>query len=130
MSDLREKLRDSVVLLDAGRAEIVDGPLLNTSGFTPYDTRIVILPDEVSDKFEGTSILRPGQVKEKDQFAQTIATLIAVGDNAFADWGDVAKPSPGDRVVVGRYVGNTHEGRDGKKYTVCNDEDVLAGWGG
>lgn len=100
----------------------------NTSGFIPYDTRVIILPDKVSDKFEGSSLIRPDAEKDKQKYAQTKGLLVAVGDNAFADWGDVPKPQPGDRVVYGRYAGNQHTGKDGQEYTVCNDEDILAGW--
>lgn len=130
MNELLEQLRDSVAELSNGTVTITPGEVVNTSGFIPYDTCIVILPDEVSDRFAGTSLIRPDQVRDKEKYAQTIATLIAAGDNAFMDWGDAAKPKAGDRIVVGRYVGNTHDGIDGKKYTVCRDEDVLAGWSG
>lgn len=120
---------------ESGEALVLPGRLafarsINTSGLTPYDTRVVILPDELSDKFEGTSLIRPDTLADKEKWAQTKGTLIAVGENAFADWGDVAKPEAGDRIVYGRYAGNTHEGTDGKKYTVANDEDILAGWSG
>jgi co-chaperonin GroES (HSP10) len=102
----------------------------NTSGFIPYDTRLIVLPDKVEDTFANSSLLRPDQDKEKQKYAQTRGTLIAVGENAFADWGSAAKPKAGDRVVYGRYAGNQHVGADGKEYTVCNDEDILAGWSG
>lgn len=101
----------------------------NAAGIIPFDTRILILPDKVEEKTAGGIIL-PDQTRDKDKYAQTKATLVAVGGNAFADWGDVVKPELGDRVIVGRYVGNTHKGADGQDYTVCNDEDILALWQG
>lgn len=101
----------------------------NTSGFTPFDTRVVIFPDPVETKIG--SIIMPDQVVEKDKWAQTKATVIAVGANAFLDWGDSApKPKAGDRVIAGKYVGATHIGADGKNYTVCTDTDILAAWSG
>lgn len=103
---------------------------LNTSGFTPFDTRVIILPDELSDKFEGTTLIRPDSLADKEKYAQTRGTLVAAGANAFADWGDVAKPAAGDRVVYGRYAGNQHKGADGQEYTVANDQDILALWSG
>lgn len=102
---------------------------MNTSGFTPFDTRVVILPDPVEAKVG--SIIMPDQVVEKDKWAQTKATVIAVGANAFLDWGEAApKPEAGDRVIAGKYVGATHKGADDKLYTVCNDTDILAAWSG
>lgn len=102
---------------------------MNASGIVPFDTRVVILPDKVEEKTAGGIIL-PGQAVDKEKYAQTKATLVAVGGNAFADWGAVDKPEVGSRVIVGRYVGNTHKGADGEDYTVCNDEDILALWQG
>jgi co-chaperonin GroES (HSP10) len=100
---------------------------LNTSGFIPFDTRVIVKPDPTETKVG--SILMPDAVTEKNKWAQTKATLIAAGCNAFRDWGvDAAKPAPNDRIVIGKYVGNTHIGADGQEYTVCNDEDVLALW--
>ncbi len=103
---------------------------MNTSGFTPFDTRIIVLPDAITDRFEGSSLIRPDALSDKEKYAQTRGTLVAVGENAFADWGAVAKPKAGDRVVYGRYAGNQHKGADGQEYTICNDVDVLAGWSG
>lgn len=107
---------------------------INTSGFTPYDTCCVILPDPVENTHKtasGFELMKTDQEIEKEKWAQTKATLIAVGDNAFMEWGAAAnKPTPGDRVVVGRYTGATHKGMDGRDYTVCRDEDILSAWSG
>ena len=99
---------------------------MNTSGYTPLDTAILIYPDPVEEVSKG-GIIMPDKVKERDMYAQTRATLIAVGDNAFADWGgNAAKPKPGDRVVMEQYAGKLHKGRDGADYRICRDVDVLA----
>ena len=97
----------------------------NDSGFAPFDTRVLVLPDQVADKIG--SILLPEVKKEREAWAMTKATLIAVGDNAFIEWGDAAdRPVPGDRVILAQYAGKQHEGDDGKQYRICKDEDILA----
>lgn len=107
--------------------------MTNNSGITPLDTRVLVRTDDIGDKFEGTSLLRPETTKEKEDWAQTKAILVEAGANAFIEWGDSApKPKPGDRIIIGRYAGSTalHDGADGKKYRICKDEDVLAVLGG
>lgn len=130
---LKEQFRDSVALLNDGKIEVVGNPL-NTSGIVPLDNRLLVLHDPVSDKFEGTSLLRPDQERDKQKYAQTKATVIATGPMC---WGEARYdaqrfgveadfPQPGDRVLVGRYTGDTHKGTDGRDYTVINDSDVIA----
>lgn len=97
----------------------------NTSGLKPVDLRILVKPDPVEEKVG--SIYLPDQHKDRAKFAGTKATLIAVGDNAFREWGDDArKPKPGDRVLFAQYTGARHEGEDGAEYVLMNDTDLLA----
>lgn len=106
--------------------------MTNNSGISPLDTRVLVLPDTIEEKTSG-GIFLPDQRKEREGWAQTRATLIEAGANAFMDWGDAArKPIPGDRVVIAQYAGSTatHDGADGQKYRICKDEDVLAVLGG
>lgn len=111
---------------------------INTSGIVPLDHRLLVLHDVVSDKFEGTSLIRPDAERDKQKYAQTKATVIACGDMCWAEAKHDARqfgvnasfPEPGDRVLVGRYTGDTHKGADGKEYTVLNDSDVIAFIGG
>lgn len=103
---------------------------MNTSGFIPLDLRVLVLPDEVSDTFEGSSLLRPDAVKDQQKWAQARGTLVAVGDNAWeearARAPGIAPPRAGDRILYGKYSGQTVKGADGKDYQIMNDEDVLA----
>jgi co-chaperonin GroES (HSP10) len=133
MSDLKEKLRDSVVLFDKGLAHVGDPPtILNTSGIAPFDKRVLVLHDKVEEKV-GSILLPPSEV-DKKKYAQTTATVVAVGAMAFAEprydaqqWGVEAQfPEPGDRVLVGRYSGDVHKGADGTDYVLLNDSDILA----
>lgn len=96
----------------------------NESGFLPLDMRVIVLPDPPETKI-GSLHLTDAEI-ERRKWAQTKATLIAAGDNAFKDWASAAIPRPGQRVIVGQYTGRTHKGADGREYTICNDEDILA----
>ena len=98
----------------------------NSSGYQPLDVRVLVLPDEAEKKTAG-GIYIPETAQEKAEWATTKATLVAVGSNAFLEWGDSAlKPGAGSRVVMAQYAGRVHEGADGKKYRICNDADILA----
>jgi chaperonin GroES len=101
---------------------------MNTSGFEPLDLRVLVLPDEVKTKIGAIHL--PDSVVEQDKWAQTKATVIAVGDNAWEEARARAPgfmpPQPGDRVLFGKYSGQRLKGDDGKDYVIMNDEDVLA----
>ena len=134
MTEQLEQLRDSVAMLSEGTVQITPGEAVNTSGIIPFDKRLLVLHDAISDKFAGTSLHVPPSVKDKEKHAQTKATVIAVGHMCWAEakydaqqWGLSASfPDVGDRVLVGRYSGDQHKGSDGKEYTVLNDGDVIA----
>jgi chaperonin GroES len=100
--------------------------MVNTSGLSPLDLRILVKPDAVEEVTVG-GIIRPDIVKDKAKYAATKATIVAVGCNAFKEWGDTArKPAPGDRVLYAQYTGAREKGADGEDYCVMNDADLLA----
>jgi co-chaperonin GroES (HSP10) len=137
MTQLMDQLRDSVAMLSDGKVQITGGETLNPSGIVPFDHRVLLLHDPVEAAHKTTSgfqLLKTDQEMEKEKYAQTKATVIAVGDMA---WGEArydaqrfglhaAFPEAGSRVVVGRYAGNNYDGRDGKTYTVVNDTEIIA----
>jgi chaperonin GroES len=98
---------------------------MNSSGITPVDLRIVVKPDPVEEKTSG-GILLADTTKEKRKYAATRATLIAMGANAFAEWGEGNAPKVGDRVCFAQYSGAEQEGKDGERYVIMNDADLLA----
>lgn len=102
---------------------------MNNSGITPSDMRVLIKPAPVEEVTKGGIILADS-TKERDRYAQTRATFIAAGDNAFKDWGECRKPQPGDEVIMAQYSGKIHRGADGDDYRICNDEDVIGFWEG
>ncbi len=106
--------------------------MTNDSGIAPLDKRILILADPIKDKTEG-GVWLPDQERDKQKFAQTKATVIQIGDMAWAEAKFDAKqfsiaarfPEAGSRVLVGRYTGDVHKGLDGKDYTIINDTDII-----
>ncbi len=105
---------------------------LNTSGIVPFDRRVLVRHDAVDEKIG--SIILPDAERDKKKFAQTKATVIAVGAMAWDEarydarqHGIVTQfPEAGSRVLVGRYTGDIHKGKDGNEYVVLNDSDIIA----
>lgn len=103
------------------------GPSLlarNPSGIIPKDHKVLVLPDPAEDKIG--SIIVPDAVKDRNKFATMRATLIAVGGNAFLDWGEGQGVTPGSRIIMAQYAGARTKGVDGVEYVLMNDEDVVA----
>jgi chaperonin GroES len=100
---------------------------MNPSGLKPVDLRIVVKPDPVEEVSKGGIILADS-VRDKQKYAATKATLVAVGPNAFKDWklAEQEVPKPGARVLFAQYTGAREKGRDGEDYVICNDADLLA----
>lgn len=103
--------------------------MINNSGITPMDLRVLVLPDPVQEKTAG-GIFLPDQSKEQEKYATVKGTLVAVGENA---WEEAAsrspgftRPKPGDRVMMAKYGGIMIKGSDGQDYRIMNDEDVIA----
>lgn len=96
----------------------------NPSGITPVDMRVLVKPDPVEEKIG--SILLADATKDKAKYAGTKATLIAVGANAFKEWGAGNGPKPGARVHFAQYSGARIKGEDGEDYIVMNDADLTS----
>ncbi|MES2782600.1 MAG: hypothetical protein V4657_07385 [Pseudomonadota bacterium] len=105
---------------------------MNPSGIYPLDHRVLIMPDKVEEKIG--SIIIPMAETDKQKFAMTNATIVAVGALAWSEAKHDAKtfgvdakfPEVGSRVKVGKYTGDVHKGADGEDYTILNDTDVIA----
>lgn len=91
----------------------------------PTEYRCLIRLDPVESKTIGGIIL-PDESRDRNQMAQTEATLVAKGGNAFEDWGDPI-PKEGDRVLVAKYAGDRPKTGDlGDLHRLCNDKDITA----
>lgn len=103
----------------------------NTSGIVPVDMRVLVKPDPVEEVTKG-GVFLADSTKEKQKYAGTKATLIAVGPNAFLDWGTDADGEPkngvkpGSRVHFAQFSGSEIKGADGERYVIMNDKDLTA----
>jgi co-chaperonin GroES (HSP10) len=98
----------------------------NPSGWKPLELHVLVLPDTPSALSSSGLIHLPDEAVETAWYAQHLGTLVAVGGKAFYDWPEADRLAPGARVHINRYQGQIIEGRDGRKYRLMNDKDILA----
>lgn len=96
----------------------------NPSKINPVEYKILIKPDEVEKVTKG-GIIIPLSAKDKKKMEQVLATIIAVGGNAFEDFKDPI-PKVGDKVYVAKFAGFEVRGADREGYKIVNDKDVAA----
>lgn len=102
---------------------------MNTSGIRPSEFNVLVKPDDVEAKTKGGIILPPTKI-EKDEFARTEGTLIAISPLAFTfevwpEGTEDQKPKVGDRVVFSRYQATEVTGKDGAKYWLMKDKAIA-----
>ncbi len=111
--------------------EEVDLRNYNPSGIKPVEYKCLIKPyaihetDEAIKSARAAGILLPENSNDREQMAQCIALLVAVGGNAFEDWKDPV-PKPGDRINIAKYAGVEVLGVDGRGYRLVSDKDIAA----
>jgi chaperonin GroES len=97
-------------------------------GVQPVEFKVLVKPSEIEvdpalARAKAAGIQLPQDVLERELMAQIVATLLAVGGNAFEDWkGQV--PQVGDTVLIAKYSGITIKGADGEEYRMLNDKDI------
>lgn len=90
----------------------------------PVEYKVLIELEKLEEKTIG-GIIIPDARLERDQMAQTRATLIAVGGNAFSDWiGTI--PKVGDKVLVDKYAGTRPDKDESNPLRLCMDKDICA----
>ena len=97
---------------------------VNTSGLSPVEYKILIVPEEV-EKVSAGGIVMAVTTTERDKMAQVKGKLIAIGGNAFEDWKG-RTPKVGDSVYYAKYAGIVVKGEDGRDYRLANDKDLTA----
>ena len=98
----------------------------NPSGIMPTEFKVLVKPDKIEEKTAG-GIIKPQMTRDRDQFAVTTGTLVALSPLAFTfELGDHWRPVVGDHVVYGKYLGSEIEGKDGETYRLINDKDIAA----
>jgi len=109
-----------------GKMKEEKGLVPNESGMYCTYNRVLLLPDPVSDTAGKDGIIvKPDELKERDEYAQIKGTVIDVGGNAFEGWKGVI-PSIGDRVIYMKYSGFRFENeKTWKTYQMVDHEDVV-----
>jgi co-chaperonin GroES (HSP10) len=102
----------------------------NKTGIRPIEYKVLVLPDQVSEKTGGGLIVKADQTIYEETRGQVIGTLVAKSDMAFSDgegknWlCDI--PQPGQKIMFAKYSGLMTDRIDGLHYRLMNDKDVVA----
>lgn len=104
---------------------------VNASGLIPVDHHCLVRIDKAEEVSKG-GIVIPEKQQEREQWAETRGTLVAVGGSAFYGWvpqylgeEEPRLPQPGDRVMVRQYNVYRVRGTDGQYYSLVEDRDIL-----
>lgn len=99
--------------------------MVNESGILPVGHRVLVLPEQLEETTEAGIILRTASQQSREEMAQINGVVISLGTTAY---NDQTEPwcKAGDKVIIGKYSGLIYDGKDGKKYRVINDLDVVA----
>lgn len=95
---------------------------INTTGLHPTADKILVEPVRVEEKTSGGIVL-PGQSLDKEQLAQTIGTVLAIGKTAKV-CPEMAGIGVGDTVLFARYSGAEFP-IDGVSYRIMRARDVI-----
>ena len=123
-------MKDKLVLPDGVDKETIDLTTFNPSGIKPVEYKCLIKPYAIEETDAAIKSAREAGIifdsasNEREQMAQCVALLVAVGGNAFEDWkGEI--PKNGDRVTVAKYAGVSVLGCDGRGYRLVSDKDIA-----
>lgn len=98
---------------------------MNDSGIHPQGNRILIKPLEIEEKTASGIILQTASQKEREDMGNTTGEVVEVGPECFSDR-LTAWCTQGDRIVFAKYAGLLYLGKDGVKYRIINDDNVVA----
>lgn len=70
----------------------------------------------------------PDSMRDKNQIVEQRGRLVAVSPVAFdfANFSDDELPKAGDAVIIAKLAGVQVDGKDGRKYRLVQDRDILA----
>lgn len=98
----------------------------------PAGHRVLVKQDEISEVDKQYASARKAglivQTEAREQAGVDSGVVIAIGPNAFKDFGGEAWCSVGDRIAFAKYSGKVVEDGD-DKFIVLNDEDVVYVYG-
>ena len=116
---IKKKLANPSEGVDADRKEIEKLP-------KPVGWRILVLPFKAKDKTKG-GILLTDKTIEDSQMTASVALVVAVGPDAYADKEKFPNGpwcKQGDWVVFGRYAGSRLR-IEGGEVRLLNDDEIL-----
>jgi co-chaperonin GroES (HSP10) len=124
-------MKDELVLPEGSKdEEEVDLRTFNPSGIKPVEYKCLVKPYNIVETDAAYKSARDAGIivdpvsTEREQYAQCVALLVAVGGNAFEDWKDPI-PQAGDRINIAKYAGVETLGVDGRSYRLVNDKDIV-----
>ena len=98
---------------------------VNNSGVRPVGHRVVVLPEDTEISTASGIVLATASQADREQMAQIEGILIAVGETCWMDQPIPWNVTVGDRVMFGKYQGIVRKGKDGKKYRILNDLEIV-----
>jgi len=98
---------------------------MNKSGIHPKGYRLLIKPLEIEEKTASGIIVTTASNKEREEMSNTTGEVVEVGSGC---WLDTEEPwcKAGDRIVFAKYAGLLYLGKDGVKYRIINQDNVVA----
>ncbi len=96
----------------------------------PIEFKILVLPDQVSEKTGGGLLVKPETVLYEETRGQVIGTLVEKSDMAFTNGEGKAWPcripQVGDKIRFAKYAGQITDKIEGLHYRLMNDKDVIS----
>jgi chaperonin GroES len=91
----------------------------NESGWSPLNDKILVYPDQASEKTKGGIQLTADSIA-RHTLASEAGVCVEIGPDC------TLKISPGDRIYIERYAGQLVTGHDGKVYRLMDQSSVGA----
>lgn len=96
----------------------------NPCGHTPLGKAVIVKQYEVKERFAGSSLYIPEQVRRENAVVEQRAVVVAFGEDAKTT-GIGSQLHPGDHVVIGKYNGYIFMGTDGELYRAITVTDIF-----
>ena len=94
----------------------------------PAGYKLLCVVPDVSDKYEGSSLVKPSDIMRQEEHSTTVLFVMAVGPEAYADKAKFPQGpwcEQGDFVVVRAYAGTRFKIFN-KEFRLINDDQVEA----
>jgi chaperonin GroES len=98
---------------------------MNKSGIHPKGHRLLVKPLEVEDKTASGIIVTTASNKDREEMSNTTGKVIEVGSGCWIGL-DAPWCQSGDNIVFAKYAGLLYLGKDGEKYRIINEDNVVA----